>query len=99
MRKTTLTFPLAARCHRFALRGEKMLKSAASEREEFFERGSLEWLLLGGSLEFHEGHGVGHDDVEIDISLAILRVVEVEYRHALNDPRAHSRDLALERVL
>ena len=55
------------------------------ERQQVVEVGARERRALGGRLDLDEAAVAGHDDVGVDLGGRVLRVVEVEQRHAVDD--------------
>src|SRR5687767_8419900 len=66
----------------------------AQERREFF---LAERLLLRSALDFHDPALVAQDHVDVAVGLAVLFIIEIERRFALEDSNAHRAHVAFKR--
>ena len=57
---------------------------------------TLEWLTLGGALDFDKTAAAGHDNIHIRIAARILDVIQVQHRHTLVHPHGNGGDKILE---
>src|SRR5579872_3585631 len=80
------------------LESRDALDAAFCEREQLVEPLSRERILLGRRLDFDEPPVAGHDDVHVGVGVRVLRVVEVEHRHAVDDADGDRGDGVGERA-
>src|SRR6185437_8760860 len=67
---------LARSIDRLPLRGGELVDPDRREIEQLVEPGAIERDLLGGRLHLDEPAVAGHDDVQVDVGVRVLRVVE-----------------------
>ncbi len=73
-------------------------RSPGRELQQLVEERAGERLLLGGRLHLDQAVVAGHHDVHVRVGRRVLRVVEVEHRHAVDDPDRDGGDGADERL-
>ena len=83
--RTSLDVPCLPR--RAGLDRAQALDPVLGEREQLVEVRARERRALGGRLDLDEAAVAGHDDVGVDLRARVLGVVEVEQRHAVDDPQ------------
>ena len=95
--RTSLTAAGAAMRRAPATRAQLARCPLRGEREQLVEVRARQRRALGGRLDLDEPALAGHDDVRVDLGGRVLGVVEVEQRHAADDPARHRRDRAGQR--
>src|SRR6478672_2870316 len=76
---------LARDIDRLLLQRRELVDPAGCEVEQLVEPLARERNLLRGGLHLDEASVAGHDDVDVDLGVRVLRVVEVEQRDVLDD--------------
>src|SRR6185503_17076420 len=78
---------------------DKIGYPCASQLQQFGQSRITEGISFCCSLDLDEFALIGHDEVEVDVRCRVLRVVEVEHRHAAHDTDADSRNVRPYRIL
>src|SRR6188472_1487678 len=83
---------------RDALRLGELIDPGGGEVEQLVERLTGERVALRGRLYLDELAVAGHDHVHVRVGARVLRVVEVEQRHPVDDADRDRRDRARQRL-
>jgi hypothetical protein len=60
------------------LEGEDLLQPLSGQSQEGLEIFVTEIMLFPSGLDFDEPSGSGHDDIHIDLGIAVFRVIQIE---------------------
>src|SRR5438105_15344052 len=77
----------------------QLTDTAAPKVQEFLQSAGAERKPFGSTLNFDELVAISHDDVEINISRRVFRIIQVQHGDAINDPHANSGDVRPNRTL
>src|SRR5579884_546570 len=81
---------------RLRLERSDLRDARSRQSEQLVERLAGERVALGGRLHLDEAPVAGHHDVHVRVGARVLRVVEIEERHAADDADRDGRDRIAE---